>query len=254
MQKITIIGYGKMAAAIACGLNNKFKLEIAGRDECKIKSFIEENSLKYASISHIKSEFDIENKIIILAIKPYALEAFKYKNKAKCCYSLLAGISIKRLKDVMECESYCRVMPNIASLVQAGVSVIYSPDANSKLLAKEIFDELGISVFLDKENLINSAGALSGSGPAYLGMIAEALIDAGVREGLSLDVSKQLTIGLFNGFSKLLQIKEPNEIRIDTTSPGGTTAEAIQILENRALRGALIDAIHSANIKANNIP
>ncbi|RAX55289.1 pyrroline-5-carboxylate reductase [Helicobacter sp. 16-1353] len=250
---ITIIGYGKMAKAIACGLNGKFELEIAGRDEYKIQDFIKENSLKNTSISHIESQFNVKDKIIIMAIKPYALESFKYKDKAHSVFSLMAGISIAQLKNVIDSTSYCRVMPNIASLLGAGVSAIYAQDEESKKLAKEIFDTLGMSVFVDKEVLINSAGALSGSGPAYLGIIAEALIDAGVREGLSLDTSKQLVKGLFNGFSKLLAIKDPNEIKLDTTSPGGTTAEAIQILEARAIRGILMDAVHSANIKANNM-
>lgn len=253
MNKITIIGYGKMAKAIACGLNGKFELEIAGRDEYKIQSFIEENSLKNTSKSHIKSEFDVDDKIVIMAIKPYALESFRYKNKAHSVYSLMAGINIGQLKNVIDAKFYCRVMPNIASLIGAGVSAIYAQDEDSKKLAKEIFDTLGTSIFLDKESLINSAGALSGSGPAYLGIIAEALIDAGVREGLSLDISKQLVQGLFIGFSELLKTRDPNEIKLDTTSPGGTTAEAIQILEAKAIRGTLIDAVHSANIKANNI-
>lgn len=253
MNKLTIIGYGKMAKAIACGLNGKFELEIAGRDEEKIKNFISENNLKNTTITHIQKEFDIQNKIIILAIKPYALESFVYKNKANGVYSLLAGICIEQLKSHLDSKHYCRAMPNVASLVSQGITAIYTQNNEAKPIAEQIFGVLGKNVFLDKESLINPAGALSGSGPAYLGVVAEALIDAGVREGLSLDISRELVKGLFSGFAALLESQTPSQIRLDTTSPGGTTAEALQILESKAVRGTFIEAVHSANIKANNI-
>ena len=175
-----------------------------------------------------------------------------------------------------------RVMPNIASLVGQGVSVIFVETNNASLrdsatpnrgnLSKSaessadstnqsdiitecesIFAPLGKCVFVDKESYINPSSAISGSGTAYLGLIAEAMIDAGVREGLSIEVSKELVRGLFSGFSALFSVVEANTIRTDTTSPAGTTAEALAILENRGVRSAFMDAIHAANTKANNI-
>lgn len=250
MDTISIIGYGKMAKAIACGLDGKFKLEIIGRDKDKIERFIQENNLSNATSLHIQSSIDIGGKIIILAIKPYALEYFKYENQSKAVFNIMAGVSISRLQGILDSKSYCRVMPNVASLVGSGLSVIYSSDAEIKKLANDIFSVLGAVIFVDKEAQIDSAGAISGSGPAYLGLVAEALIDAGVREGLSLDLSIQLVNGLFGGFSKLLQIKMPNEIRYDTTSPGGTTIEGIVELENSAIRSAFIKAVNAAHKKA----
>lgn len=250
MDTISIVGYGKMAKAIACGLNGKFRLEIIGRDKDKIEKFIQENNLLNTTSFNVQTTIDIKDKIIILAIKPYALEYFKYENQSRVVFNIMAGVSIAKLKSVLDSRSYCRVMPNIASLVGAGLSIIYSNDIETKKLAKDIFDVLGSSVFVDKEEQINSAGAISGSGPAYLGLIAEALIDAGVREGLNFDLSTQLVNGLFDGFSKLLQIKMPNEIRYDTTSPGGTTIEGILELEKSAIRSAFINAVNAAHKKS----
>lgn len=266
MQTISIIGYGKMAKAIAVALNGKFALEIIGRNAEKMERFICENSLQNAKIvlcaeSSADCAIDIANKSVILAIKPYALDSFAYTGKARAIYSIMAGISIERLQKCAKAEVFVRVMPNIASLVGQGVSVIFAKSYQSKSTdlgkirteCESIFAPLGKCVFVDKESYINPSSAISGSGTAYLGLIAEAMIDAGVREGLSIEVSKELVRGLFSGFSALFSVAEANTIRTDTTSPAGTTAEALAILENRGIRSAFMDAIHAANTKANNI-
>ena len=268
MQKITIIGYGKMAKAIAVGLNGKFELEIIGRNKAKMQSFVRENALKNVSVVCAESgessaedfAIDLQGKSVILAIKPYALDSFRYKGKARAIYSIMAGISIERLKKCANAEHFIRVMPNIASLVGKGVSVIFAESrvdsANQSDIINEcesIFAPLGSCIFVEKESYINPAGAISGSGTAYLGLVAEAMIDAGVREGLSLEVSKELVRGLFSGFSALFSHTEAHTIRTDTTSPAGTTIEALAILENRGVRSAFMDAIHAANNKAKNI-
>ena len=269
MQTISIIGYGKMAKAIACGLNGKFALEIIGRNAEKLQRFVSENALQNAEITLCaeSSAIDIANKSVILAIKPYALDSFRYTGKAHAIYSIMAGISIERLQKCAEAEVFVRVMPNVASLVGQGVSVIYAKSCESNSAnqiqsddlgaiqseCESIFAKLGKCIFVDKESYINPSGAISGSGTAYLGLIAESMIDAGVREGLSLEVSKELVRGLFSGFSALFLSQEAQTIRADTTSPAGTTAEALAILENRGVRSAFMDAIHAANKKANSI-
>ena len=268
MQTLSIIGYGKMAKAIAVALNGRFALEIIGRNAEKMERFVRENALQNASVICVDSlksgAIDLSGKSVILAIKPYALDSFAYTGKARAIYSIMAGISIERLQKCAEADIFVRVMPNVASLVGMGVSVIYAKSAESseskstdlrqiQSECESIFAPLGKCIFVDKESYINPSGAISGSGTAYLGLIAEAMIDAGVREGLSLEVSKELTRGLFSGFSALFTQNEANTIRTDTTSPAGTTAEALAILENRGVRSAFMDAIHAANKKANSI-
>lgn len=253
MKTITIIGYGKMAQAIAKGLNNRFKLEIIGRDEKKILDFINSNSLLNTSYIITNDIINLQSKIVVLAIKPYALNAFKYEGEASILYSLLAGVEIKKLKLFIEASHFCRVMPNVASFVNKGTNLIYPNNEEINEFTNSIFGEIGSIFFLDKESYINSAGAISGSGPAYLGLFAEALIDAGVREGLNLELSKQLVKNLFQGFSALLDKKEALEIRLDTTSPNGTTTEGIDVFERKATRGIIREAVHAATLKANNI-
>ena len=253
MQTISIIGYGKMAKAIACALNNKFDLEIIGRDKEKIKNFIQENNLLNTTLLHANKTIEIDNKILILAIKPYALESFQYLGRSRAVFSVMAGVEIARLQNVLDSKAYCRVMPNVAAFIGASLNVIYSDNMEVKNLASDIFGTLGSSIFVDKEEQINSAGAISGCGPAYLGLVAEALIDAGIKEGLNIDISTKLVNGLFDGFSKLLQVKSPSEIRLDTTSPGGMTIEGILELENNATRATFIKAVSAAHKKAKNI-
>lgn len=254
MKTISIIGYGKMSEAIVCGLNGKFNLEIIGRDENKMIKFIEKNNLLHATYNVVKNkEINIESKILILAIKPYALESFVYVNRAKVVYSILAGISIEHIKRVCSSDLYCRVMPNIASLIGKGISSIYLENDDFKELTIDIWRSVGDIVFLDKESLINPSSAIAGSGPAYLGLIAEALIDAGVREGLSLDISRKLVVGLFKGFGELLEYKDATNIRLDTTSPGGTTTEGVYILETAGVRGSIRKAVARVNKKAHKI-
>lgn len=242
-----------MAEAIACGINGRFPIEIIGRNKDKIIRFIDNNKLLNVTYHITSNEIDVKDKIVILAIKPYVLESFKYINNAQILYSVLAGIDIDRLKKVCNSKSYCRVMPNVASFIKAGISAIYLDDISNKDLTYDIWNCIGEVVFLEKEALINPSGAIAGSGPAYLGLIAEALIDAGVREGLDLKTSQTLVNGLFKGFGKLLDYKSANSIRLDTTSPSGTTAEALQVMELAGLRGIIRKAINKANKKANNI-
>lgn len=252
MNKITIIGYGKMAKAIVGALKNDFNFEIAGRSEYKIKAFIKDNELVNADCS-ANNEIDCLDKTIILAIKPAALSDFTFKNKAKVVYSIMAGVEIERIKNAIEAESYCRAMPNIASTIKKGISVIYAQNTELEKRANSIFSLLGKCIFVDKEEFINPATALSGSGPAYLGLIAEALIEAGVREGIDYITARECVRGLFSGFSALLENMDANEIKINTTSPNGTTAEALSVLEKCAVKSAFLEAIHSAHKKAKDI-
>lgn len=251
MKQISIVGYGKMAKAIACGLNGKFRLEILGRDENKIQAFIDENSLQNATTTKMQQRtINVKDKIIILCIKPYAFSTFIYEGEAQSVFSVMAGVCIDTIRSNLKAKAYCRVMPNIASLLQTGMSAIYAENSAIKNLALEIFSPLGECVCLDKESLINSAGAISGSGTAYLGVIAESLIDAGVREGLSLEDSTTLTKGLFKGFARLFEVKNADEIRKETTSPGGTTAEALYAMELGGIRSIMLTAVRNANEKA----
>ncbi len=256
-QTLTIYGYGKMARAIALGLNGRFPLEITGRNQEKILAFIEENHL-HAVYVPLK-ELSLANRHIILCIKPHALRECVSKNcsliplestqSAEAIYSILAGVSIEELRRAIPSKGYVRAMPNIAAELHASSTALYGDDS-LKEFALTIFSTLGDALWLNRESKLNIATALAGGGPAYLALVAEALIDAGVREGLSRDESVSLTCTLFSGFSALLQSRHPALIKEQVASPAGTTFEALALLERAGIRGSFIDAVHAATLKS----
>lgn len=246
---LTLYGYGKMALAIAKGLSDRFPLEITGRNPQKIEELIALHGLNASPLFLRDSPLDITDRHLLLCVKPYALGELSFSGEAKGVYSILAGVSIERLREKIPAQSYIRAMPNMAASLGSSCTALCG-DESLKILASEIFAPLGTSLWLDKESKIDAATALAGSGPAYLALMAEALMDAGVREGLSREESKALTQGLFSGFADLLKDRHPALIKEEVTSPGGTTAEALALLESKGLRGILIEAVHTALLKA----
>lgn len=295
MEKIVLVGYGNMAKAMAKGLDSAYQIQICGRDKNKAKDFIKVNNLKNASLDSSlesgldSSIIDIQDKIVILAIKPYALASFTYQGKAKAFYSVLAGVNIKTIKSHIKAESYIRLMPNIGAIFGLSSTAVFidnpkfrdsqksleskrlkstqtdstdfvestqSTQANlmqfeqAKIQAKQIIESFGNAVFVDNENLIDSAIATSGSSPAFLALIAQALIDAGVREGFKRTDSAILVQKTFEGVAKLLEQNSPDEIISLVTTPAGTTIEGLSILESKAIKGAIIKACHASVQKA----
>ncbi len=235
-----------MALSIAKGLHTQYTLQICGRNAKKAQDFITSNSLNATILD--STSIDIQDKIIILCIKPYGLANFQFRGTAKSVYSVLAGITISTLKQHLESKSFIRLMPNIAaSLGLSSTSVfIENTDPNKHDEAKSIITSFGNAVFLDDEKLIDSSIATSGSSPAFLALMAQALIDSGVREGLKRSDSTLLVAQTFLGVAKLLESKSTQEIIDSITTPGGTTIEGLSILESRAFKGAIIEACHAS--------
>lgn len=256
MQTILIIGYGNMAGAIARGLSGTFRLEICGRDVRKAKAFIEQHQLQNAKAIPLESSMpnkplliDVEGKIVLLCIKPYGLSSFCYKGRAKSLYSVLAGVSIATLASFIDSKALIRLMPNIGAQCALSATAVFGVDMDM-LEARTICEAFGSVVFVGSEALIDSSIATSGSASAFLALIAQALIDAGVREGLLRKDSATLVQKTFEGVGALLQNTSPQEIIDTITTPGGTTAEGLSVLESQAVRGALIQACHKSVKKA----
>ncbi|WP_456488047.1 pyrroline-5-carboxylate reductase [Caminibacter pacificus] len=236
-MKVTLVGYGAMASAIAEGLKDKYELEVIGRDKEKLKNFSEKYGAKYYSFE----EANIDNKIVILAVKPYVLDdvAQKLKGKAKLLISILAGKPLKELQKI-PAFSYIRAMPNVAAKYAASTTAI-TGDIDSKELATEILSAIGKVVWVNSDDEIDMATAIIGSGPAFLGIIAEAISDGGVYCGLKRDVAIELTKGLFESFSKLDE--DFSQIKNSVMSPKGTTAEGVRALEEEGVRGKIMKGI-----------
>ena len=165
--------------------------------------------------------------------------------------SIAAGVTTTRIEGwAGSGVAVVRAMPNTPALVGAGASAVAagaSAGPEDEEWAAGLLSATGRVVRLP-ERLLDAVTGLSGSGPAYVFLVAEALIDAGVAAGLPRDASTILTIQTLLGAARLLDEsgQGPEALRAMVTSPGGTTAAGLRVLESRAVRAALIDAVAAA--------
>jgi len=247
-MKITIIGTGKMAEAIISGTCKSFDIEVVARDEKRLEELKEKYQIK---TFYFDDSYDIEAKIIILCVKPYAMSevAKKFKGKANVLLSVLAGTKLDSLKEEISSYYYVRIMPNLAAAYGKSMSTLCGDEA-FKNEALEICNSFGKSLWLKNETEIDIATAVAGSGPAFLALVAEALSDGAVKEGLGRKEADILVRGLFDGFVPLLDSTHPALLKDDVMSPGGTTAAGYASLEESGVRDGFIKAITKAYEKA----
>ena len=251
-MRVSIIGYGEMAKAMLQGMKNgKFKMEdveIVGRDEEKLKKIAHEIGCKYSLIDG----YDITDKVVILAVKPYALQevSMRIKGVAEVLISILAGKSLMELQKYIKAKSYIRAMPNIAAKYKASTTAV-TGDIKAKDIAIEILSKIGEVVWLNNDDEIDMATAIIGSGPAFLAILAEAISDGGVYIGLKRDIANKLTKGLFKSFFAIDE--NFSEIKNKVMSPKGTTAEGVYELEKEGIRGKMIKGIIATYEKSKKI-
>lgn len=190
----------------------------------------------------------------VLAVKPDVAEAVLRTLAAvgvTRVLSIVAGLATPRLEAALPPGAVVvRAMPNMPALIGAGVAALSGGDAAQAAdldWAEGILKAVGTVVRLPERHL-DAVTALSGSGPAYLFLVAESLVDAGVAAGLTRKVSTQLVVGTLLGSARMLDEtgEDPSELRAAVTSPGGTTAAALRTLEFKAVRSAFIEAVAAA--------
>ncbi len=190
----------------------------------------------------------------VLAVKPDVAEGVCRVLGAvgvRRLLSIVAGIPSLRLETALGGQpTVVRAMPNTPALVRSGVTALSGGShATSADLAwaEEVMGAVGTVVRLP-ERLLDPVTGLSGSGPAYFFLVAEALIDAGVQMGLTRDVSRTLVVETMRGSATLLAEsgEEPAVLRAAVTSPAGTTAAGVRALEARAVRSAFMEAVAAA--------
>ncbi len=164
--------------------------------------------------------------------------------------SIAAGVTLATLEEHVAGAPVVRAMPNTPALVGLGASAIaagtHAGDADMDW-AESVLGAVGIVVRV-KESLLDAVTGLSGSGPAYLFLVAEALIEAGVLAGLPRDVSEALSVQTLLGAATLLSTSDEGAeaLRAAVTSPGGTTAAGLRVLEQHGVRSALLEAVAAA--------
>lgn len=202
--------------------------------------------------------------VLVLAVKPQdvagVLPAISSAvKKDTLLISIAAGIRVTSiiagLKGLKRKAKVIRAMPNIAALVGHGACAVYSGPGVSQedeAVAVEICESVGKAVFVKDEGLLDAVTGLSGSGPAYIFLILEALSDAGVRMGLSREISTSLAVQTLLGSAHLALSsgKSFSELKEMVTSPGGTTIEGLKKLEERRVRAAFMEAVEAATARA----
>ena len=190
---------------------------------------------------------------VLLAVKPQDVAAALSASSARFprLLSIAAGVRIEVLQSLLgrECR-VLRAMPNTPALLGAGMAALAAgPGAAEDDLAwaKGILSAVG-KVVVVEETMMDAVTGVSGSGPAYLFLVAEAMIAAGVEAGLEPEVADMLTRQTLLGSAMLLAEGEdtPEQLRVNVTSPGGTTAEALQVFEEAGLRDIFREAILAA--------
>jgi pyrroline-5-carboxylate reductase len=241
MRKVVLIGCGNMGSAIAARLDD-VELSII-----ETKSSIEKLKLKFpnASFYDAANDFDATDMVVILAVKPQKMDSVKIVGISETVLSIMAGVELARLKNSFKAKAYARAMPNLAAEYGLSATALVG-DEKAHHNALSIFNKIGKTVWLHSEKELDAATALAGSGPAFLALIAEAIMDGGVRLGLSRSASKELTEALFGGFSKLIEHEHPALLKDRVMSPGGTTAAGYAHLEDNAVRSAYIGALKAA--------
>ena len=262
-KKICLIGAGNMGEALVSGLvcakatalENIICTDIS---EAKLETIADKYKVRTTSdnVAAIKS-----SDIVIYAVKPQILAAV-LKETAECLdmdkliISIAAGVPLAAIESSLNKDlRLVRVMPNIAAFVKESATAIAAGKHASQDdidLAKAVFDSVGSSVFIEENILMDAITGLSGSGPAYIFLIVDALADAGVKMGLSRDDALFLSSQTVLGAAKLLlDTKEhPGQLKDRVTSPGGTAIAGIHTLEKGGLRTTLINAVEAATTRS----
>ena len=256
MTPLAIIGAGMMGEALLAGLTR------AGWDPGQIR-VAEANPTRRAQIGQqygvatgTPTEVVAGAAVAVVVVKPYdvaaLLESVRPVLDPSCLVvSLAAGLTTAALEESLpDGQPLVRVMPNTAVTVGEGMSAICpgtsaTPDHLAR--AERILAAVG-QVRTVAEKDMDAVTAVSGSGPAYVMMVAEAMIDAGVLLGLPRPAASQLVAQTLYGSAKLLRDsgQHPTVLRENVTSPGGTTAAGLRELENHGLRAGFIDAVEAS--------
>ena len=264
-MKLGIVGGGKMAEAIIIGVFSKklFKPEeiMVGEISQERKEYL---TNKFSVTVSVNNEDVVkDSNIILLAIKPQHFEvaAAGLKNKlspTSTLISIMAGITIQKIQNLLNHNLVVRVMPNTPAQVQMGMSVWTCTEevtVSQKMVTTQFLQALGKELYVEDESFIDMATALSGSGPAYVLFFLESMIEAGKSIGFSEPQATLLAKQTLLGTAQLVELsnKSPKDLRLEVTSPGGTTAEAIKIFEKKDLLSMTQIAVEAAFNKSKSL-
>ena len=261
-MQTTVVGGGARGASIVRGLIARGGLEPADLTVAEVVAERRAALAEDFGISATESADDAVSGagLVILAVKPQNFQDVApilrpALDETALVISIMAGVTLETLRIGLGTDRVVRAMPNIAAQVGRGASVwtadrgVTSADRNR---TRAVLGALGMEVEIDSESLIDVATAVHGSGPAYVYLLAEAWIDAAAAQGLDRDMATQLVRETIAGSAALWQAtrSQPAALRKAVTSPGGTTAAALEALEAFDFPTAMRAAIEAATRRA----
>ena len=272
-NKLALIGCGNLGKALLEGLIDG---QVFAPENIKVsdsrESVIQEMTQLH-NVQAARNNLDCLEKsdVALFAVKPHVLlnilpmigEAGVPNNDKPLIISVAAGISTTQIEEAIQAHNpsaqphVIRAMPNTPALVRQGVTALctgrFATD-DDMAVAKTLFEAVGKTVEVAESDM-NAVTGLSGSGPAYIFLIVEALADAGVRVGLTRQVAQTLALQTLLGSAQLMQQtgKHPALLKDQVTSPGGTTIAGIQALEEGKLRATLMKAVEAATSRAHEL-
>ncbi len=262
-KKIGFIGSGNMGEAMISGLINSgaSKPENIYCSDVREDTLQEINTKFGVQVSTSNTEVATQTDIVILAIKPQIMvpvlqEIKECLDLSKIVISIAAGVPLAAIEACLNKDlRLIRVMPNVAVAVREGAAAIAAGEHTKKEdidLAMAIFNSVGKCIFLKENNLMDAITGLSGSGPAYIFMIVDALADAGVKVGLARQDALLLASQTIYGAAKLLLEtgEHPGPLKDSVTSPGGTAIAGLHTLEKGGLRTTMINAVEAATLRS----
>jgi pyrroline-5-carboxylate reductase len=259
MERIAIIGGGRIGEALLSGLLSSgwSDIVVTSRRAERVAELHERYNVE-ATASNADA---VRNAaIVVIAVKPQDIDKLLDEigpllSTEQTVLSVAAAVSTKRIeKRIADGVPVVRAMPNSPSTVHEGMAGISAgANANDTHLAQaeDVLSHLGRVVRV-QEDAMDAITAVSGSGPAYFALLAEAMIEAGILLGLSREISTTLVVQTMLGTAKQLRDEKmhPVELRESVTSPGGTTIAAIRELEQAGVRAAFLNAIEAAMNRA----
>ncbi|SNZ02177.1 pyrroline-5-carboxylate reductase [Terribacillus aidingensis] len=264
MDKIAFIGAGAMTEAIVKGV---IKAELLPAPHIWVTNHANEERLQRmhavygVTVTRNQNELLQETDIIILSVKPKDAEqalrslGVAQLGKQQIVVSLMAGITTAYLESFLPAgQPVIRVMPNTSATILEAATAIAAgtyTDKQQLQLVKRLFGTVGSAVEVGEE-LMDAVTAISGSGPAYIYYLMEALEEASSQVGLDEDIGKQLLIQTFKGAAAMLEQSELSsaQLRANITSAGGTTAAGIAVLENQNVKAAVKACVQAAAVRS----
>ena len=255
--KIGFIGAGNMASAIIGGLVNSIDAKNIFASDINADGLAALQSKFGIQTTQDNKELVSQCDVIVLSVKPQVMQqvlrpiADSAQQKQPLIISIAAGLTSDTLLQWLGGNlAMVRVMPNTPALVGLGASGCFANaqvSAEQKAIVDQVFSAVGTHIWVDNEDDIHTVTAVSGSGPAYFFMFMEAMIAAGMKQGLSEEQAKLLTQQTALGAATMVinTGEQPSELRRKVTSPGGTTAEAIKTFEQQNLIGIVDEAMQA---------